>query len=146
MLRNFEVIEVISSKSKALFTVYTDKIKFNYQTASELGFPEYAQFLINSQDKCFAVRACNKDAQNAVRFFTRPVDSKPYPMKFTTRAAIEAVCNAMQWHDDEKYHMIPGQRFPDERTIVFNLKDADEHAISKRSSSEDDNDESDDEQ
>ena len=141
MLKNFEVIEIISSKSKALFTVYTNKIKFNYQTASELGFPEYAQFLINAQDKCFAVRACEKDAPNAVHFFMRAKDSKAYPMKFQTRAVIEAVCNAMQWNDETLYYMVPGQRFPEEKTIVFNLKDAEEHTVTTRTGSDDSADE-----
>jgi hypothetical protein len=138
MLKNFKVIEVISSRSKALFTVYTNKIKFNYQTASELGYPEYVQFLINAQDMCFAIRACAKDAPNAVRFFNRPRDSKPYPMKYSNASIIDAVCNATNWHDDTKYYMVPGQLFRDEKTIVFNLKDADQHEVTTRSSNDDD--------
>ena len=41
MLKNFQVIELISSKTKALMTVYSNKLKFNIYTAVDLKGKSY---------------------------------------------------------------------------------------------------------
>ena len=136
MLKNFQVIEVISSKTKAQLTFYTNKLKFNPFTAQDLGYAPYVQFLMDSNGKCFAVRACEKDEDNAIPF-SRPQNTKAYPLFIKNKAIIDAIANAMNWHDDTAYYVIPGQRFPDERAIVFNLKDADQFAVAPRNEQND---------
>lgn len=132
MLKNFQVIEVISFKSKSLLTVYKDKLKFNHQTAQELNYPAHVQLLIDPKGKCFAIKPCGKDDSNAVSFYTRGKDTKPYPIKLSYQVAIEMIFNAMGWDGEGKYYAIQGQRFPDETAIVYNLADADEFAITTR--------------
>ena len=124
MLKNFQVIELISSKTKALMTVYSNKLKFNIYTAVDLNYAAHVQLLMDPNGKCFALRACGKDDPNAVAF-SRPADAKPYAQ----------ICNAMGWHEKTKYHSIPGQLFYDDKAIVFNLKDADEYTITPRNGS-----------
>lgn len=129
MLKNFQVIEVISSKTKAQLTFYTNKIKFNHPTAVDLGFPKYVQLISSPSQHAFGIMACEKDAENAVTFFNRPQDSKPYPVVMSYTAALELITNMMNWTDDSKYYVVPGQRFADEKAIVFNLDDAESFAI-----------------
>ena len=131
MLKNFQVIELISSKTKALLTVYSNKLKFNVYTAPDLNYAPYVQLLMDPNGKCFAIRACGKDDPNAVPF-SRPADAKPYPVVVRLPAAIQQICNAMGWNDQTKYHTIPGQLFYEDKAIVFNLKDADEFTITPR--------------
>lgn len=131
MLKNFQVIELISSKTKALLTVYSNKLKFNVYTAPDLNYAPYVQLLMDPNGKCFAIRACDKDDPNAVPF-SRPADAKPYPVVVRVPAAIQQICNAMGWNDQTKYHTIPGQLFYEDKAIVFNLKDADEFTITPR--------------
>ena len=69
---------------------------------------------------------------NAVQFYNRSEDVKPYPVTLYAKAAIETIANMMNWHDETKYYSIPGQRFVEEKAIVFNLKDATEYAIGTR--------------
>lgn len=147
MLKNFQVIELISSKTKALMTVYSNKLKFNIYTAVDLNYAAHVQLLMDPNGKCFALRACGKDDPNAVAF-SRPADAKPYAIVLRVQAAIQQICNAMGWHDKTKYHSIPGQLFYDDKAIVFNLKDADEYTITPRNGSaaaDDDESKSDDE-
>lgn len=141
MLKNFQVIEVISFKSKSLMTVYKDKLKFNYQTAQELGYPPHVQLLIDPKGRCFAIKPCEKDDSNAVSFFNRGKETKPYPIKLSYPIAIDMIFNAMGWDGEGKYYAIQGQRFPDDNAIVYNLADADEYAITKRKGDSDDEDE-----
>lgn len=140
MLKNFQVIELISSKTKALLTVYHNKLKFNVSTAADLGYAPYVELLIDPNGKAFAVRACDKNKPNAVAF-SRPANAKPYPIVLRVSAAIKQICNAMGWHDPNKYHTIPGQLFHEEKAIVFNLKDAEESTITSRNNSATDSEE-----
>lgn len=140
MLKNFKVIELISSKTKALLTVYPNKLKFNVFTAPDLNYTPYVQLLMDPNGKCFAIMACDKNAPNAVPF-SRPADAKPYPIVVRVPAAIQQICTTMGWNDKTKYHVIPGQLFYDDKAIVFNLKDADEFTITKRNSGGSDSDE-----
>lgn len=65
MLKNFTVIEVISSKTKAQLSFYPNKFKFNQFTAPDLENPPYVQFLIDTNGKNFAIRVCEKTDENA---------------------------------------------------------------------------------
>ena len=40
-----------------------------------------------------------------------------------------SIKNMMNWTGDSKYYVVPGQRFADEKAIVFNLDDAESFAI-----------------
>lgn len=141
MLKNFKVIEVISQKSRALLTFYQGRLKFNHHTAAELNFSQYVQLAYDSNQQCFAIIAATKDSENAVQFYNRGGDAKPYPISLYTKAAIETIANMMNWHDENKYYSIPGQRFVEEGAIVFNLKDATEGVVSTRGGAKKNDDE-----
>lgn len=132
MLKNFTVIEVISSKTKAQLSFYPNKFKFNQFTAPDLGNPPYVQFLIDTNGKNFAIRVCEKTDENALAFVKRKQSAKAYPVSLACPIAADMIANLMDWHDDTKYYVIPGQKFPDEKAIVFNLNDADEFQITTR--------------
>lgn len=68
MFEKFTVIDLIKTRSASVCTFAGNIVKFNVQTAQELHFPEYIQFLIEPKSKQFAIRACKEDAPNAVRF------------------------------------------------------------------------------
>lgn len=132
MLKNFKVIEVISRKSKANLTFYQGKLKFNHPTAAELDFAPYVQLAYDSNQQCFAIIAATKDDDNAIQFYNRSGETKPYPITLYAKAAIDTIAQMMDWHDENKYYSIPGQRFVEEKAIVFNLKDATEGVIGTR--------------
>lgn len=71
MFEKFSVIDLIKTRSASVCTFAGNVVKFNVQTAQELRFPEYIQFLIEPKSKQFAIRACKEDAPNAVRFRRR---------------------------------------------------------------------------
>lgn len=45
MLDKFTVIDLVQTRSASVATVSGNYIKFNHQTAAELGFPSHIQFL-----------------------------------------------------------------------------------------------------
>ena len=99
MLKNFKVIEVISQKSRALLTFYQGRLKFNHHTAAELNFSQYVQLAYDSNQQCFAIIAATKDSDNAVQFYNRGGDAKPYPISLYTKAAIETIENGTMTGD-----------------------------------------------
>ena len=68
MFEKFTVIDLIKTRSASVCTFTGNVVKFNIQTAQELHFPEYIQFLIEPKSKQFAIRACKEDAPNAIAF------------------------------------------------------------------------------
>ena len=144
MLKNFQVIEIISSKTKAAVTIYPDRLKFNKDTAPDLGNPSHIQFLIDPNGKNFAIVACSKDAENSVALYLRKENVKRYPLTLKCPAAVKMIRSTMGWTDDSVYHFVTGQKFIEENAIVFNLNDAEEHPIVTRSKNGGEDDESDD--
>ena len=75
MLEKFTVIDLIRTRSNSVATIIGNAVKFNVQTAAELDYPAYVQFLIEQKNKRFAIRVCKEDAPNAVKF-SRPRDKQ----------------------------------------------------------------------
>lgn len=51
MFEKFSVIDLIKTRSASVCTFAGNIVKFNVQTAQELHFPEYIQFLIEPKSK-----------------------------------------------------------------------------------------------
>ncbi len=134
MFKNFQVVELISSKTKAQLSIYRNKLKFSIATAVDIDGPEYVQLIIDTKTHAFGVRACNKDDDNAIPFYTAAKRGKPWPIIVNHKAPCDMIANMMGWNDDSKYYVVMGQKFADERAIIFNLNDADEHGVTSRKS------------
>ena len=122
MLEKFTVIDLIKTRSASVATLINGTVKFNTQTAMELHYPEYVQFLIYAKDKQFAIRACNDDAPNAIKF-SKPEGEQRYPIKVSFPVAVDMIRKLMGWPQDENWN-VPGIYFADERAIVYDLSSA----------------------
>ena len=140
MLKNFQVVEITSSKTKAQLSIYRNKLKFSIATALDIDGPEYVQLIIDTKGHEFGVRACDKDADQAIPFYTAAKRGKPWPIIVNHKAPCDMIANMMGWDDESKYYVAMGQKFPDERAIVFNLSDAESHVVSTRKGSEEKSD------
>ena len=79
MLEKFTVVDLLNTRSASVATVTNTAIKFNRQTAEELGYPPFVQFLINSKEKQFAIRACKEGDHNAAAF-SKPKGAQKNPI------------------------------------------------------------------
>ncbi len=122
MLEKFTVIDLIKTRSASIATLNNGIVKFNVQTALELRYPEYVQFLIQAKDKQFAIRVCNEDAPNAVKF-SKPEGEQRYPIKVGFPAAVDMIRKLMGWPQDENWN-VPGIYFADEQALVYDLSAA----------------------
>ena len=90
MFEKFSVIDLIKTRSASVCTFVGNVVKFNVQTAQELRFPEYIQFLIEPKSKQFAIRACKEDAPNAVRF-SKPEGEQKAQIKISNATVVDMV-------------------------------------------------------
>ena len=96
MFEKFSVIDLIKTRSASVCTFAGNIVKFNVQTAQELRFPEYIQFLIEPKSKQFAIRACKEDAPNAVRF-SKPEGEQKAQIKISNATVVDMVRKLMDW-------------------------------------------------
>ena len=106
MFEKFSVIDLIKTRSASVCTFAGNIVKFNVQTAQELRFPEYIQFLIEPKSKQFAIRACKEDAPNAVRF-SKPEGAQKAQIKISNATVVDMVRKLMDWNAEDNWN-VPG--------------------------------------
>lgn len=122
MLKNFDVIDILNTRSKSVVNIHGNTLKFNLQTASELEYPQYVEFLINAKEKQFAIRRCKEENPNAIPFFKeedkrKVVVSHPVIVGLVRRMA--------GWGADENWD-VPGIYDFDEKALIYPLKAAEQ--------------------
>ena len=104
MFEKFSVIDLIKTRSASVCTFAGNVVKFNVQTAQELRFPEYIQFLIEPKSKQFAIRACKEDAPNAVRF-SKPEGEQKAQIKISNATVVDMVRKLMDWNAEDNWNV-----------------------------------------
>ena len=122
MFEKFSVIDLIKTRSASVCTFAGNVVKFNVQTAQELRFPEYIQFLIEPKSKQFAIRACKEDAPNAVRF-SKPEGEQKAQIKISNATVVDMVRKLMDWNAEDNWN-VPGIYFAEEQGIMYALESA----------------------
>ena len=105
MFEKFSVIDLIKTRSASVCTFAGNIVKFNVQTAQELHFPEYIQFLIEPKSKQFAIRACKEDAPNAVRF-SKPEGAQKAQIKISNATVVDMVRKLMDWNAEDNWNVV----------------------------------------
>lgn len=121
MLEKFTVIDLVQTRSDSIATVSGNYIKFNHQTAAELGYPAFVQFLFLEKSKQFAIRGCKEDAPNALPFCK--VQGQKGQIR-VTQATVAAFIRRMGgWGADEAWN-IPGIYFAEDNGLVYDVRTA----------------------
>lgn len=122
ILEKFTVIDLIRTRSASVATVTGNILKFNNQTAAELHYAPYIQVLINTKDKQFAIRACDKDAPNALPF-SKPEGEQKYQIKISRAAITDLIRKTANWSVEENWN-IPGIYFANESALIYDVNAA----------------------
>ena len=122
MLEKFTVIDLIKTRSASVATITGNIVKFNNQTATELRFTPYIQFLINAKDKQFAIRGCKEDAPNAVKF-SKPAGVQKNQISVHSAVIVDLIRKMGNWNAEDNWN-VPGVYFADENALVYDLNAA----------------------
>lgn len=117
ILEKFTVIDLIRTRSASVATVTG-----NIQTAAELHYAPYIQVLINTKDKQFAIRVCDKDVPNSLPF-SKPEGEQKYQIKISSAAITDLIRKTANWSVEENWN-IPGIYFADESALIYDVNAA----------------------
>ena len=122
MLEKFTVIDLIKSRSASVLTISGNTIKFVNQTAQELEYPEYIQFLVNAKDKQVAIRVCKENEPNSLQYCKDGVAPK-YAVKLSLPVVTSIIRKMTNWQEKDSWN-IPAVYFADEKALVYDLSAA----------------------
>lgn len=112
-----------SSTQKPTMSISRGQVRFSTYCLKKFEDVEYVELLFNSVEKCIAVRPCEKDSPNAIRW-GRLKDSRWIVQPKSCSGFISPLCHIMSWSADCGYKLF-GQYLENdgERLIVFELSD-----------------------
>jgi hypothetical protein len=123
MLDGFEVFDFNVGAASASIT--PNGLTFNKSVVIKLGYPRYAQLLINNHSKQIAVRACEKDDDKAYEFYGCSPDEKPIrSVRWNHKDLLNSLSELMDWDLKKVAHRVEGKMLPEENAMLFDLTTA----------------------
>ena len=119
-LEKFTVIELMQTRSDSVANIKGNTIKFSNQTAEELDYPAFVEFLILPQEKQFAIRPCKESEKNAVPFSKAQGEQK-YKIS-VTHAVIARMIRKMADLSDTESWNVPAIYEPEDNALVYDLR------------------------
>ena len=124
-LSGYEIVraQLISTRLNPAMTISQGKITFNTACMKKFKDVEYVEILLNSVENCIAVRPCEKDNVNAVKW-GRIKDGKWLVLPKSCRGFSEPLYELMDWKNECKYRF-RGQYFQEdnEQILLFDLEE-----------------------
>lgn len=104
-------------------TISEEKVTFNTACLKKFENVEYVEILFNSVEKCIAVRPCDKDDINAVKWGTIR-NGKWAVLPKSCKGFSESLFDLMNWNDECKYRF-RGQysKENNEQILLFDLEE-----------------------
>lgn len=124
-LSGYEIVraQFFSTRLNPAMTISQGKITFNTACMKKFKDVEYVEILLNSVENCIAVRPCEKDNVNAVKW-GRIKDGKWLVLPKSCRGFSEPLYELMDWKNECKYRF-RGQYFQEdnEQILLFDLQE-----------------------
>ena len=113
------------SFDKPVLTINNGRMRFNIACIKKFADVEYVELLLNSVKNCIAIRPCEKDNPNAIRW-ARLKNEKWVVSPTSCRGLYGALVDIMSWTDDSVYKLygqFVGQG--EEKILLFSLEEPD---------------------
>ena len=103
-LSGYEIVraQFFSTRSNPAMTISNGKMRFNTACLKKFGDEEYVELLLNTVERCIAIRPCSKDNPNAVRW-GRLKDSRWSVSAISCRGLAKTLFDIMEWEEDTRY-------------------------------------------
>lgn len=124
-LSGYEIVraQFFSTRLNPAMTISEGKVTFNTACLKKFENVEYVEILFNSVEKCIAVRPCDKDDINAVKWGTIR-NGKWVVLPKSCKGFSEPLFDLMNWNDECKYRF-RGQysKENNEQILLFDLEE-----------------------
>ena len=106
-LSGYEVVrsQFFSTNRESAMTISDDKIRFNTACLKKFEDVEYVELLLNTVEKCIAIRPCEKSNPNAIRWGALKEDGRWAVLPKSCRGFAEPLYSLMGWNSDCGYRM-----------------------------------------
>lgn len=125
-LSGYEVVraQFFSTKFDPAMTISDDKIRFNTACLRKFEDVEYVELLLNTVEKCIAIRPCDKDNPNAIRWGALKEDGRWAVLSKSCRGFAQPLYSLMGWNPVCGYRM-RGQYLErdGEKIMLFDLNE-----------------------
>lgn len=113
------------SADKPILTISNGKMRFSTACVKKFNDVEYVELLLNSVDNCIAIRPCEKDNPNAIRW-AKLRNEKWVVSPMACKGLFGALIDIADWEEDSVYKLY-GQLIEDgkNKTLLFSLEDPD---------------------
>ena len=103
-LSGYEIVraQFFSTLSNPAMTISNGKMRFNTACLKKFGDEEYVELLLNTVERCIAIRPCSKDNPNAVRW-GRLKDARWSVSAISCRGLAKTLFDIMEWEEDTRY-------------------------------------------
>ena len=103
-LSGYEIVraQFFSTRSNPAMTISNGKMRFNTACLKKFGEQEYVELLLNTVERCIAIRPCSKDNPNAIRW-GRLKDSRWSVSAISCRGLAKTLFDIMEWEEDTRY-------------------------------------------
>lgn len=103
-LSGYEIVraQFFSTLSNPAMTISNGKMRFNTACLKKFGDEEYVELLLNTVERCIAIRPCSKDNPNAVRW-GRLKDTRWSVSAISCRGLAKTLFDIMEWEEDTRY-------------------------------------------
>ena len=122
LLDGFEAMSLMPKKGSSVLTVTKSNIRFNKATAAELGYPRYVKLLENAKTNQVAIQCCSDKDPAKIEFCGE--EKKHNYAIFLKVPALLAEFRRLLDLEDVKGYAIAGITYPDDKTIIYDLKSA----------------------
>lgn len=134
VLDGFEDITLVPKKGSSIMTVTKSNIRFNKPTAAELGYPTYTKMLMNAKTNQVAIQECSeKDPAGFV--FCEDAKKHNYAIFIKVPALLMEFRRLLDFGTGSSYS-IAGITYPDEKVIIYDLKEATKEEGKKKQKAE----------
>lgn len=103
-LTGYEVVraQYFSTMQNPAMTISNGKLRFNTACLKKFENVEYVELLLNSIDRCVAIRSCEKSNPNAIRW-GRLKEGRWCASTLGCRGLAKALFDIMEWDEDLRY-------------------------------------------
>ncbi len=123
-LSGYQVVsaQLFSTKRDPAMTISDGKIRFNTACMKKFEDTEYVELLMNTVERCLAIRPCSKDNPNAIRWGALRENGRWAISTKTCRGFAQPLYNIMGWDEECGYRMRGYfMERGEEKLILFNL-------------------------
>ena len=103
-LTGYEVVraQYFATLQNPAMTISNGRLRFNAACLKKFDDVEYVELLLNSVDRCIAIRPCEKSNPNAIRW-GRLKEGRWCANTLGCRGLAKALFDIMEWDEDLKY-------------------------------------------